>query len=541
LDFNFNKISALLLLISSALLASSCNTSSSIAAAVGHFEGFEVVQVGSTSTQYSVSAEVSEISNSSLKVVINTEPVTQPITFEVDVDSSGSVQFKSLSGYFAGSIALSHSTGNCFASSKASNPPASELCMSGNEIQASLPSTYSKFILDKMSPRPLPSMEPPKNYSVDALVLLAKSQSFATQAAFEAMVQAKLTAKQAEMNLLPHININSALGVESLSITTMLRSIGDLVPFFLPNHWFNMIALKDQSNAEIDAFKIVQAGAINIAHGLALSVLRDEEALRALQSNEVSIIQIRDQVVASELQGSAVLPLGSEANINILLDTLDKSINTLQEAINEEKVSLSQACGFFNPQAIDQVLSVALTPITGPLPGVLTDLENQATSRSLQLSQTDELILAAKKTKGEKEYEWLDPSGDDNGSIGFGYVDHIKIQDNQIDQLSITRSTTQENILAQVSDALTQSGTLYNTYQDDENSSQQAQQSINLYLTQFQNGQPFDMGSFATVLGQKTDEDVAQVDDIYAYLTLKDQMDFLTFSGAYADLIGETP
>jgi hypothetical protein len=49
------------------------------------------------------------------------------------------------------------------------------------------------------------------------------------------------------------------------------------------------------------------------------------------------------------------------------------------------------------------------------------------------------------------------------------------------------------------------------------------------------------MSLLASVLGQKTDSDVAQIQDVYANLTLLAQLDFLTFSGVYAPLIGETP
>jgi hypothetical protein len=171
----------------------------------------------------------------------------------------------------------------------------------------------------------------------------------------------------------------------------------------------------------------------------------------------------------------------------------------------------------------------------------LASLQAEATSRSLQLIQADELIAAAKENKNASKFQWLDPAGDDNGSLGFGYVDHIEIQQAQVDQLLVNRATTQSQILLQVQDLLSQSSTLYSSYQNDVLTTQQSQESVELYLQQFEDGVAFDMSLLASVLGQKANSDVAEIQDIYANLALLAQLDFLTFSGPYAPLIGETP
>jgi outer membrane protein TolC len=506
----------------------------SLSDAVGHFEGFEVNDNGLTSTQVSVSADVTSNSDSSLSVVIQTEPATKETDLNVSVDDNSNLIITSSSGLFDGSITLTQGQNDCYDSAQQD-----ELCVSGAEIRLAVVSSKIKFVFDKMPARALPQMETPAPFTIDALVQRSMNQSFTSQASFESVVQAKLTAKQAEMNLLPHINIGSALNIESLSLLTMVRSIGDLVPFFLPNHWFEAASDQDQSRAQVDAYKVVQAGAMNIVRGLALSVLRDEESLRKLSDDEVQIMQIRDEVVAAEQDGG--IPLGHEATINVVIAKIDNTVLALNEAISEEKGALSQAAGFNNPLAVSEVEPVTALPISAPISQTLASLQAEATSRSLQLIQADELIAAAKENKNASKFQWLDPAGDDNGSLGFGYVDHIEIQQAQVDQLLVNRATTQSQILLQVQDLLSQSSTLYSSYQNDVLTTQQSQESVELYLQQFEDGVAFDMSLLASVLGQKANSDVAEIQDIYANLALLAQLDFLTFSGPYAPLIGETP
>ena len=83
-----------------------------------------------------------------------------------------------------------------------------------------------------------PPMEIPADYSKDALLQRGIRQSFTTQEEFEKVAQAKAEATLAARNLVPHLSINSiAALIPVIGIPSLLKAVGDLVPFLLPTRW----------------------------------------------------------------------------------------------------------------------------------------------------------------------------------------------------------------------------------------------------------------------------------------------------------------
>ena len=539
-----------LLIFAAGLIFSSCNSGGASLTASGHYEGFVVDSSDVVQTQTSISADA-KVSGNSVLVQIKAEPSGTVVGLqELDLsfqlsDSSDDLALTANGSFLSKGISLKKK-GNCYVGA---TPETSKdtICLSGNEITLSLSSPSTKFVLDKLdakkSQTSAVTLEEPASYTVDQLVQLAKTENFNDQVAFKQVVQARDTAKTAYLNLLPHLNINTGMNIEAgvtvdpIGFLTIARSIGDLVPFILPNRWFQANSLKDTAEADVDAYKIVQASSMNIVNGLALSVLRDEEAIRNLKDKKVAVLAIRDEILAI-VQNGGGLPIGSADQIDGVLNKLDSSIETLKEDAREEKKSLSQSVGFVNPEAVDLVDAIDTTGF-GPITGDSGAWQATAEQRSLALIQADLLIASSKQTKDSKYYQWLDPSGDDQGSVGFGIKSYIGAGQAAVDQLKIGKVQTDSVLRLNVVNTLTQSTSLYKQYRIALGDASVQQGIVDHLMTNLRTGifQTADLTTLATALSTESVDVVNQTDDEFALLTLQDEINFLTFSGVYASLL----
>jgi hypothetical protein len=533
--------------LAAALILSGCNGGTSLNSANGHYEGFVVDSSDSVQTQTTIGADA-KVTDHSLAVSIKAEPSGQVegadqlnLNFQF-ASGMGNVVLSSDGSFLSKSMTL-QKKGDCYVSDK------NTICLSGKEITLSLVSPNVKFVLDKLGDKldskmaqPAPALEQPATYTLDQLVQLAKTRNFDDQIAFKQVVQARDTAKTAYMNLLPHLNVNTGMNIEAavavdpIGYLTIARSIGDLVPFVLPNRWFQAGSLKDQADADGDAYKIVQASSMNIVHGLALSVLRDEESIRLLEEKKGSVLSIRDLILALSQNGG--LPIGSADQIDAVLNAIDSSIETVKEDVNQEKAALSQATGFVNPDAVDEVQAIDTSGF-GPISGDSGSWQATAEHRSLALVQADLMIASAKQTKDSRYYQWLDPSGDDQGSIGFGIKSYVGAGQAAVDQLVSGRTQTDSVLRMNVDNTVTQSTSLYKQYQISLGDAGVRQGIVDRLMTNLRTGnfQTADLTTLADALQADAVDAVNQTSGEFALLTLQDEINFLTFSGDYASLL----
>ena len=139
-------------------------------------------------------------------------------------------------------------------------------------------SAHGAAFVQPPPPSPLAGDGTPAAFSMDQLIQRAKYSNFDSQVAFEQFVQAKLSAQNAMLNLLPHFSTITILNVASLNLLNVAKSVGDLVPFLLPNHWFHARGERFQSDAEYDGWVLMRADSVNIVEGLIFAVARDQDS-----------------------------------------------------------------------------------------------------------------------------------------------------------------------------------------------------------------------------------------------------------------------
>lgn len=290
------------------------------------------------------------------------------------------------------------------------------------------------------------SMEAPKKYKLSELVNIAKNKSFSSKVQFSVAMQSRDNAMASRLNLLPHVGVNDVVSFATSGINTLglIKSIGNLAPFLFPSRWFKASALKSQALVDQDSYYIMQADSANMVEGLAYSLMRDQQVYSIYQQYVDSISKLEKLMEARERVG-AVTP-GSHLNILTVLNALNQTQNSLQTAIETDKISLSRAAGFMNPKAVDDLIAESLPEVA--LPPIAQDpqLQAQVIARSMELQQFDHLMSAARSNKKATIWSVLDPSG--GAFLGFGLGSQIRASRDAINEVIAQKANEQSALLA---------------------------------------------------------------------------------------------
>jgi hypothetical protein len=201
----------------------------------------------------------------------------------------------------------------------------------------------------------------------------------------------------------------------------------------------------------------MDADGMNVAEGLALTVLRDGETIAQLQSQEGSVTAIRDLILAKEQIGA--MQTGTSDNVTSVVNQIESEIVALQAVQEQELAALGQAVGFFNPKAIRSVAfgtdqSQAGFTIDAPVKSDLNDWSNLAIARSPEFDQMKELLKLAQSQKRESYFDWLDPSASGSTGIGAGTPSLIAVGKDQIAEVQARTDQVKSILITKLSDAV---------------------------------------------------------------------------------------
>jgi hypothetical protein len=332
---------------------------------------------------------------------------------------------------------------NCFTSGD------SELCLNNKEISLHLTdSTGTEYVIvvDPHQATVPGSTETPQVYTVAQIIDLAKNQSFNSQIQFATAQESRENALTAHLNLLPNISLSNILSfLNPITVTGMISSIGDLAPFLLPSRWIAAAESSDQASADYYGWLIMKADSANIGEGLALSVLRDEASLAAMQKYNAPITQLRDAVQDREILGLE-LP-GSSDSLTTVLEGLETTETNLAEVIGEEKTDLAQAIGLINANAVSDVtFSNIYATVDNPIQLDPPSLLSLVTDRALELKQIGALLSESKDSKANRFFYWMDPSVGAGANLGAGLPSSIEAGQDQINEIEAQQAQLQSTL-----------------------------------------------------------------------------------------------
>jgi hypothetical protein len=412
------------------------------------------------------------------------------------------------------------------------------LCYSHSEVSLDLKNNDISYtlIIDPQKNKNIPTYENPATYTKNQLIDRALNLSFQSRISFERLVQAKLNAKVAIGNLFPHFSTNTFVGIYTPSITSVLKVIGDLVPFLLPNRWAKADEASSQFKAQFNGWITMKADAGNTVDGLSLVLLQGEQTLEKLKANEVLVTQIRDQIKSRETTG--ILQIGSSDDVTAVINSIDQAIADIQEAQMNGYATLSQASGFINPKAIT-ILSLTTdeNTIDTPYSYDPEQIKRLALERSYELRQVDFLIDAArKKEKVESVFNWMDPNGDANGSLGLGFPNYIKIAESDVRQILIERERVQSIILEKVEESLNEINLAIRDRKLARDGRDIEDRRIARITNNMKLGINYALADLVTAFQGKVRNDLALTGAGYRYLVAWSKLQRLIYAGPYANL-----
>jgi|GEM_PF-5285905 len=305
-----------------------------------------------------------------------------------------------------------------------------EVTLAGNSMETLVPQVF----------------ETPKAYHLEELLSLARKMNFDSRIQYEKLVQARRNATASALNLLPHVNLSDYVANLVPTWQTMLGTVGDLLPFLLPNRWLQADEAQQQSLVMQDALLLMRADLANAIDGLATTLVGDSAALdfysKLLARTQVMLLKI------GQLESKKQIPDGSADHIRSQVDQMLLDIQALSNLVHQDRRNLAAAVGFQNPEAISELLSDPETdPLSQAKPLDASALITIVLERSLELRQLDHLLVVARDQKSETYFSWLDPANSPQTNLGFSIGENLAVAQSNIDQLLTRREQLQASLV----------------------------------------------------------------------------------------------
>jgi multidrug efflux system outer membrane protein len=424
-------------------------------AASGHYEGTLTAHIGTKFSQVPVSADLSA-DKEGMKTILLKDQSGQPlISFHIDQLKD---KYFALSGpLIEGSVRVNKDKDNlCFRNGVGQTV---DFCFYRDLINVDVTDkdqnplfslSLNKFAVEK----PI-VVETPKAFTLEEAINRAWKLNFDNRIEFEHIIQAKFNAKAAKLNLLPHISFGSVLaGLTSLTFLNMMASAGDLVPFLFPTRWLQAKKAGQLNEAELDAMTLMRLDTAAQVEGLFYNFENDRSIKELYSDTLVKAKAARAEVWAREQLG--LYPVGSTDNADSIINFLEQSYSIIEALLVEDKASIAQVMGFYNPNAVaDATIGEEISPITKASTLDSDIVSKTAIGRSVELRQLDFLITAAKDNKRTVVWNWLDPAGDPTMNLGFNLKSNVNVAASQIYELQIRRNEMSQNIGQRALDAVT--------------------------------------------------------------------------------------
>ena len=522
------------------LVQTGCKKNNLLFEATGHFQGNSLSRKATQVKQAQVTAEITLVSKNELH--LSTAALDNPADtsqFIFRIESKKKAQFFFPGGDSAG-ISLKPSVKNCLTTENIPDHLSATICFNGIDLTIELDwgqSTNKAYTLSvsRVGITDLPKFEKPQTYTVAQLIDRAMKQSFDTAVQFERVVQAKLKTQTAYLNLIPHLSTNAVLNIASMNLIGYLKAAGDVVPFLFPTRWLETKEAKFQSEAEFDAMILSKADAANIVEGLAYGVSRDAAVVSLIEKNQKYISEIKEQIRQREQTG--LMQAGASDDVASILNSIAQGSSALQNNLKLEKIALAEGAGFYNYAAIDDIVPVEGQSIAQIKPydnDTINKISKIALDRSYERRQMGALLNVARLKKKERYFQWLDPSGDRDGGLGFNLIPYIKIGTSQIQELIDKEHKLEAGIIDKVAAAALAANQALEAYGLAQAGNEIQTRRITRHLGNMESGVNFSMSDLTNALQERLKTQIELTHAQYAYYTAQSNLNRALLSGPYA-------
>jgi hypothetical protein len=240
------------------------------------------------------------------------------------------------------------------------------------------------------------------------------------------------------------------VALATLGIPPLLGSIGDGLPFLLPNRWFMAKRSVDQSDAASLAFQIMQANLAAEVHTLAYLFKHDQTRLKIFQDLKIQVIEMNKKIRLLLDQGK--IENHPYKAFQAYTASLDIGEVRLVHIFGASRRAISQALGFLNPKGVSDIrIDEEIESIQNATAVDVDELAQNAIQTSVELQQIKVLLMSMSAKKAELAFNWMDPNGNPATSLGLNLIPQfrgIKSEQNElhyrsgqmIQQLTLTAS-----------------------------------------------------------------------------------------------------
>lgn len=308
-----------------------------------------------------------------------------------------------------------------------------KLCWEKNKFSINLESTNnstsSKSLLFIQNDE-LSNLSDKKNYTLDELVGRSKFLNYMVRQEAERVFQAKESISSARKSLLPKLNLKSIAGIYT---GDYLSAVGTLLPFIFPSNWFKVKIAKEMYEAQMNSFSSLKSNEMNSVETLYYLASRDQLVSNLLSQQIEMMNKVKEGLRLEESVGT--IATGTA-------DYFEQSITLIQrDKLNFDKFILNQLAQIAHTvslppiHGIDSLASVIIPDLDIVTPIDAENFSVQAQDKSFEIKSLKFLINAAKQSKKEIYYSFLDL--DDNNGLGFATAEQLKISKSKIKELEI--------------------------------------------------------------------------------------------------------
>lgn len=296
-----------------------------------------------------------------------------------------------------------------------------------------------------------------KVYTLDEVVEIAKTQNYEVRKKFEEVYQARKEINRKIGKLSPHINLSVLPGLNmkstGLGVVSPFTFIGAFLGFIFPSNWFALgesrLILEGQKRFYVSAI----GNQINALENLYYKLHATKEiiAIYEIQKNY-------HQTIIETLKQREILGVGDpEARLGaeIILAKMNNDIDLLKDLSRSEHREMATIIGI-NPEEINSfsIENLKLNEVKVIDDKVAGDVLKKSIDRSVELVAFEYLKIGAKYAKRKRAFEFFLPSGDEEGSLGFGYPAHLQIGKSQEREIGIAMDELKSRLVATASQSV---------------------------------------------------------------------------------------
>lgn len=300
---------------------------------------------------------------------------------------------------------------------------------------------------------PIP-LEIPRKYSLLEAIERVQTESFESKIEYQKLLQAREATRASYLNLIPHINFRSILGIASLNPMGLINFAADFIPFLIPTRWIKAKETENVYKTQETAIDILRADLIYQIATQGYLYSQNQMDYQFFESEYLSLSQVLEHL-------KKIDQLKTE-NINEMQFRLFSIVNLIGQEmirlINANTIgknNLSQSIGLQNPQGVsefevteDPLLIERATPLKPQ------DVSQMALIRSLELKQIDFVIRQIQLQKTSFYFNWADPDVPSSLSVSLSVFAYASKTQALIDELKKRREQIQSQILQKSENAV---------------------------------------------------------------------------------------